>query len=207
MAEEDPQVRRGRQAAFLRGLYEGQLARLREARAEDPLELARRMHDEIDATVARDRRADARSAGIRCGSGCNHCCRGPVQVWPQQAALLADFLLREGLAPDLAKLGRQSRYTVDDWHEQPAADRACVFLRADGACEVYPVRPGACRKLLVTSEPQYCDAGRGEYERVERWFSWEAEMIEIAALETFGMEMLPVALLAAWRGREPGRDS
>lgn len=199
MTDEDPQLRRERQIAFLRGLYGRHLAQLRESRSEAPLALAQRVHGEIDAVIARDRSADPRSTAIRCSRSCSHCCSGPVEIWAQEAALLVEHLRAAGLPFDRERLERQSRHDVDSWREQPVADRACVFLGEDGACTVYAVRPNACRKLLVTSDPQHCDIPRGEYERIERWFSWEAEMIETAALETFGMVMMPLALLNALR--------
>jgi len=202
MADETPQSRRERQVAFLRGLYEHHLARLRENRSEARPALAQRVHGEIDAVIERDRGADPRSTAIRCNKSCSHCCSGPVEIWPQEALLLVEHLRATGLVLDRGRLERQSRHDVDCWREQPVADRACVFLGSDGACAVYPVRPNACRKLLVTSDPQHCDIPRGEYQRIERWFSWEAEMIETAALEVFGMVMMPVALLAALQDAE-----
>ena len=202
MADETPQSRRERQVAFLRGLYERHLARLRDARGEAPPALAQRVHGEIDAVIERDRGADPRSTAIRCSSGCSHCCSGPVEIWAQEAALLVEHVRTAGLLLDVARLERQSRHDVDRWRDQPVADRACVFLGSDGACRVYAVRPNACRKLLVTSDPQHCDIPRGEYEHIERWFSWEAEMIETAALETFGMVMMPLAVLEALRDAE-----
>src|SRR5262249_35285998 len=66
----------------------------------------------------------------------------------------------------------------------------------DGACRVYASRPNACRKLLVTSEPELCDSRNNALDRVERWWSWEAEIMETAAQEVFGRALMPQLLLA-----------
>jgi hypothetical protein len=60
--------------------------------------------------------------------------------------------------------------------------------------------------LLVMSDPAFCDADQGATERIERWFSWEAELMASAALEVFGVTLMPKALLAAWRDDGVERD-
>jgi hypothetical protein len=185
--------------AWLRAAYERNLAKCRAADSADGSALARKAHAAMDAQLQRDRAAAPVGKQIRCGKGCSHCCHGPVEIWPQEAALLAQFVRDAGLRPDLARLERQSAHTVETWRRQVAADQACVLLDQDGACSVYDVRPNACRKLLVMSDPACCDVGQGRTEQIDRWFSWEAEMMEVAALEVFGMALLPRLLLPALR--------
>jgi Fe-S-cluster containining protein len=192
----DRDAARLRRMAELRALYEGHVARLRAATDAAPLQLAREAHAEMDGLLEQDRRLTGAEA-VRCHKGCSHCCHGPVEIRPHEAHLLVEHLRSAGRALDRDKLERQSAYGVDTWREQPAADQACVFLDAAGACSVYDVRPNACRKLLVTSDPQHCDISRGEYERIERRFCWEAEMLESAALEVFGLQLMPQALKTA----------
>jgi Fe-S-cluster containining protein len=185
-----------RRMAELRALYERHVERFRAADAGDPLQLAREAHAEMEALLEQDRRLPG-AAAVRCARGCSHCCRGPVEIRPHEAALLVEHLRDTGRVLDTDKLERQGAFSVDTWREQPASDQACVFLDDEGACSVYALRPNACRKLLVTSDPQHCDISRGEYERIERRFCWEAEMLESAALEVFGLELMPRALKAA----------
>ncbi|MBM3372515.1 MAG: YkgJ family cysteine cluster protein [Betaproteobacteria bacterium] len=184
-----------RRMAELRALYEGHVARLRAATDAAPLQLAREAHAEMDRLLEQDRRLPG-AAAVRCHKGCSHCCHGPVEIRPHEAHLLVEHLRSAGRALDRDKLERQSAFSVDTWREQPAADQACVFLDAEGGCSVYDIRPNACRKLLVTSDPQHCDISRGEYEQIERRFCWEAEMLESAALEVFGLQLIPRALRA-----------
>lgn len=194
-------AREERKRAHLRGIMERYTERFRAVETQDAQALASEVHADIEALLERDRQRDAASAGIRCGRGCSHCCHGPVEIWPHEAALLVAAARKAGVELDLARLERQRRATVDTWRQQPAPDTACVFLGGDGACRVYASRPNACRKLLVTSDPRLCDAGMNALDRVERWWSWEAEILESAAQEVFGGSLMPRLLLNVLNGR------
>ena len=199
-------ARMERKQAHLRALYDRHVGSFRALAGQDALTIARDAHVAIDEFLARDLGKSPGSGAIRCAKGCSHCCHGPVEIGPQEAALLAATVRGSGGQLDEARLERQGRYSVDTWREQPLTDRACVFLGGDGACTVYESRPGACRKLLVMSDPAFCDADQGATERIERWFSWEAELMASAALEVFGVTLMPKALLAAWRDDGVERD-
>jgi Fe-S-cluster containining protein len=160
----------------------------------------------MDQVLQRDREKSAASGDIQCRRGCDRCCHGPVEIWPHEAALLVEIVREAGMEPDPARLERQSQYTEHTWRQQPAADRACVFLGDDGACRVYAFRPNACRKLLVVTDPALCDAEKHPPDRVGRWFSWEAEVMESAALEVFGAVLMPRALLKAEGERRKAKD-
>ena len=191
------QARDEKKQAYLRAMFDRYAGQFRAAAGQDAAPIARETHIAIDGLLERDRKKDAASAGIQCRKGCANCCHGPVEIWPQEALLLAQAARAAGLDLDRARLDRQSRHTIDSWHQQPAGDRACVFLGDGGACRVYESRPNACRKLLVVDDPELCDGARHPPGSAERWFSWEAEMLEAAALETFGRELMPRALLNA----------
>jgi hypothetical protein len=51
------------------------------------------------------------------------------------------------------------------------------------------------------SDPALCNAKNNALERVERWFSWESEMLETAALEVFGRGLMPRLLLDQLRAK------
>jgi len=200
------EAREEKKAAYLRGVADGYVERFRAAGGQEAAALARSVHAEIDGVLERDRGRSAESSRIRCGKGCSHCCHGPVEIWPHEAALLVEGARESGVTLDRARLERQGGHTIESWREQPPAERACVFLGDDGACRVYAFRPNACRKLLVVSDPALCDAGRHPPDEVERWFSWESEMLETAALEVFGAALMPRALLAALAGAPSGES-
>lgn len=189
-------ARDARKEAYLRAIYDRHLAGFRALAPQPAAAAARRTHDTMDAVLAQDRAKDPASRGIRCGKGCCHCCHEAVEIWPQEARLLVETVRTSGVMPDRARLERQRRHSVETWRAQPPADRACVFLGGDGACTVYESRPNACRKLQVLTDPALCDASQHQPDSVGRWFSWEAELMESAALEVFGAHLMPAALLA-----------
>jgi Fe-S-cluster containining protein len=193
-------AREERKTAYLRGIADRHAGRFRAAAGRDALSVAAEVHGTMDDVLKLDRKKDAASGDIRCRRGCSHCCHGPVEIWPQEAALLVKAAREADIELDRARLERQSRHSIDTWREQPRTERACVFLGEDGACRIYASRPNACRKLLVVSDPALCDAEHYSPERVERWFSWEAEMLETAALEVFGRDLMPRLLLDALKG-------
>ena len=189
-------ARDARKTAHLRGLMDRYSERFRAAGNQDAPSIAREAHLAIDGVLERDREKSAGGGDIKCRKGCSHCCHGPVEIWPQEAALLVEIAREAGIDMDEARLERQSRHNVDSWRQQPAADTACVFLGDDGACKVYEFRPNACRKLLVVTDPSLCDARKHPPDSVGRWFSWEAEILESAAQEVFGATLMPRSLLA-----------
>lgn len=194
-------ARNERKAAYLRAIYDRHIERFRAAADQDAPAIARDAHGAMDMQLEQDRSKNPGSENIRCGKGCSHCCREAVEIWPQEAVLLVERLRASGRELDRARLERQSRYTLDTWRQQPAADKACVFLGGDGACTVYEFRPNACRKLLVVTDPALCNAELSKPDSVGRWFSWEAELMESAALEVFGAALMPGSLLTALDAR------
>jgi len=196
-AAANKKARDARKEAHLRGMMDRYAGQFRAAGTQDARSVARTVHIAIEDVLERDRKKSATSGDIKCRKGCHHCCHGPVEIWPQEAALLVEIAREAGMELDRARLERQSQYTLDTWRQQPAADTACVFLGEDGACRVYESRPNACRKLLVVTDPALCDAAKHPPDRVGRWFSWEAEVLESAALDVFGRALMPGSLLAA----------
>lgn len=191
------QARDDKKQEYLRRMFDRHAERFRAAAGQDPAALAREVHAVADGLLARDRAESPTSAGIRCRKGCDACCHGPVEIWPQEAALLVEAARQGGMPLDRARLARQSRYSAETWREQPAADRACVFLGAGGACGIYESRPNSCRKLLVVTDPALCDADQHPLTSVDRWYSWETEILQTAAQEVFGADLMPRALLSA----------
>ena len=196
-AEANRKARDERKAAHLRAIFDRYTGEFRAALTRDASSVAGDAHIAVDKLLGRDRRKDLNSVHIKCRQGCVHCCHEPVEMWPQEAALLAKVARERGIELDRARLERQCRCTIESWQQQPVADTACVFLGDDGACKVYEFRPNACRKLLVMTDPALCDARKHPPDAVGRWFSWEAEILESAALEVFGAELMPRLLLNA----------
>jgi len=200
-AAANKKARDERKEAHLRAIFDRYAEEFRAAAQQDAQTVAREAHRTIELVLQRDRKKDVTSADIKCRKGCVHCCHEPVEIWPHEAALLAKTARAAGMDLDQARLERQSRYAIETWRQQPAADRACAFLGDDGACNVYEFRPNACRKLFVVTDPALCDAEKHPPDAVGRWVSWEAEVLESAALEVFSAALMPQLLLAALNGR------
>ena len=183
--------------SLLRAMLAGHVEQLRQLESEPAPAVAERVHAALDRVLERDRAKDGTSPAIRCGKGCDHCCKVAVEIFPHEAALLVTAAREAGIGLDIARLRRQAGYGIDDWRAQSPADRRCVFLGEDGACKVYASRPNACRKLSVVTEPALCDAEKHSPESVGRWISWEAEVLAAAALDTFEAKLMPAALLSA----------
>lgn len=96
-------------------------------------------------------KAAQRGRECACGSNCPQCCRQPIPLTPAELMLIAAHI-RHGVAPDareMLKSGLQSRIA------NPLA-APCPFLTGN-SCAIYPVRPIACRRFLVSGRP--CAAG------------------------------------------------
>lgn len=195
-AAANKKARDERKVAHLRAIFDRYAEQFRAAGNQDAPSVALGVHFAIDSVLERDRKKSTTTGNIKCHKGCSHCCHGPVEIWPQEAALLVKAALDAGIELDRARLERQAQYTIDTWRQQPAGDTACVFLGDDGACKVYEFRPNACRKLLVMTDPALCDAAKHPPDSVGRWISWESEILETAALEVFGAALMPASLLA-----------
>jgi len=200
-ASANKQARDERKKAHLHGIFRRYTEQFRVAENQNAPSVAREVHSAIDNVLERDRRKSPASGDIKCRPGCDHCCHEPVEIWPHEAALLVATAREAGMELDNARLERQSQYDIDNWRQQPAADKACGFLGDDGACKVYEFRPNACRKLLVVTDPALCDADKHPPSSVGRWFSLEAEILESAALEVFGAALMPRLLLAELKRR------
>jgi Fe-S-cluster containining protein len=195
-ASANKQARDERKKAHLHGMFRLYTEQFRVVENQNTPSVAREVHSAIDNVLERDRRKSPASGDIKCRAGCDHCCHEPVEIWPHEAALLVAAARSAGMELDSARLERQSQHSIENWRQQPAADKACGFLGDDGACKVYEFRPNACRKLLVVTDPVLCDADKHPPNSVGRWFSLEAEILESAALEVFGAALMPRLLLA-----------
>ncbi|HJK93081.1 MAG TPA: YkgJ family cysteine cluster protein [Polyangiaceae bacterium LLY-WYZ-15_(1-7)] len=101
----------------------------------DPREAHAALAARVDAFEAAARE---RGAEMRCGAGCDACCRVALSVCSLEAAPI-----REALDALPAARRRELAARAED----PAvrAGERCVMLEADGRCAVYAARPLVCR--------------------------------------------------------------
>lgn len=107
-----------------------------------------------------------------CRIGCCHCCRFHILTNMAEAYALVRYIKREWNGDQINQLRHRTRL----WHAwdqgQPGRkvskwidfrldlagyEDVCPLL-IDGACSVYPVRPGVCRSHYVSTSPLACQA-------------------------------------------------
>ena len=88
----------------------------------------------VDAKVAEIRAH--RPVDVTCHAGCHACCAPGLTVTAVEAAAIALWLqAHPEVESELEELARAA----------PWGETRCAFLRADGQCAVYVVRPIVCR--------------------------------------------------------------
>ncbi len=92
--------------------------------------------DKVDAFAARVDAAQGR--WLRCGAGCDGCCRLRRSAWAVEIDRLRAYI---------ADLPAERRAELAARRADPAvqAGERCVMLDADGRCAVYAARPLICR--------------------------------------------------------------
>lgn len=100
-------------------------------------------------------------ATVACRSGCDHCCRVPVDVQAHEVLYAADHMLvhfaPEALEQAVGRLAaHRGRVAAFGPGERDGSREACAMLR-DGACSIYAGRPQPCR-AHHTSDAATCAA-------------------------------------------------
>jgi len=149
-----------------------QLRKLRNKR-----EVTQTFLKEVDLLLGKklDREPEV-SKKIACYKGCASCCHSRVTVTEDEAALLVHHAHKHRISIDTVRMNAQKGVAATEWKNIPVADQRCIFLTETGTCSVYEVRPGVCRKHLVTSEPGKCNANAALSE-LERIFDYQAEVL------------------------------
>jgi Fe-S-cluster containining protein len=93
------------------------------------------------------------SGAIKCALGCHSCCKPALTVGPLEAAAI-----REGLAGDHSRAAELRALEATNPHR----GKRCSFLRADGGCGIYELRPLVCRSHGVPLQFKDPDAGGRE---------------------------------------------
>ena len=75
-------------------------------------------------------------SSFQCKKGCHSCCSPGRTILKNEAANIIAYLFEH---PQLIQ------ELKDLEEEDPHSGQRCSFLRADGACGIYPVRPFICR--------------------------------------------------------------
>lgn len=156
---------------------------------------------------------------IKCGPGCGNCCHHyPMSIEPfEHIAFYAALRNREDLFSILeACVLRQEKFSgfaeaalsaeapsedpeEDALHEFFARGYTCPFLRDDGCCGVYDVRPVTCRMYFSQTDPCYCTPEFLQTEKNKSFIVYLPDYIEeaIAEISEYYEDLdLPEALYA-----------
>jgi Fe-S-cluster containining protein len=82
---------------------------------------------------------------ISCKKGCSFCCHINVDVTEVEVKLIQKYAEERKMEINYEAAADPNR-------------SACPFLSVNGKCSVYKVRPLACRKYFVISDPKLCDS-------------------------------------------------
>lgn len=172
-------------------------------KGNDPSRIAHTLQLEVDDHIGRLLREDPKAPRVKCRKGCSACCHLHVAIIQHEARLALDLALARGLVIDRPRLERQSAAKGAAWDLLPKADRACVFLGAQGECQIYEHRPASCRKHMVMSDPALCDVDTNAGANVHHLVSIEAEVVTSAAFNAYA----PSTYLAEGLLRELDADA
>jgi|GEM_PF-3545666 len=131
-----------------------------------------------------------------CRSECCACCYQPVDVYPQEAELIKQFIrnnlskedrheIKKGCEDFVENYNQIYELNIEFWDEvlplyEYMLDKLsqrhmeCPFLK-NNICLIYPVRPTMCRTHAMTSEPEKC------FTHNTRNPSWQSRLVAITA--------------------------
>lgn len=133
---------------------------------------------------------------VTCTKGCSECCRMYVVTVPSEAELIMTYIRENNTPVKWDRADVQSGAEEEDYYTQKMKENnKCMFLSDEGVCNIYTVRPAACRLHFVVSPKEMCAMDGPN--RVLKAFLCTAEAIQIALLnlEMFGRTALPSAMI------------
>lgn len=167
----------------------GYTAQLKNLRTHDRLQAIREIYKAIDGFFAAAPQENKKD--IQCKEGCTACCFIDVDLSEDEAAVIVDHCKENKIEIDKDYLMQQA--AVGRKTYSPVSK--CVFLK-DDLCSIYPVRPIACRKHWVKTDPALCDFSNNIVNPVGGYFDVNTEVLASAMLNVSETKSLEKALLA-----------
>lgn len=161
----------------------------------DAASLVHSFHVELDEEIVRlkIKRADL-AKDVKCGRGCSYCCYSKIDISRDEAILIKTVIKSRKLDIDMSQLKHQVKSKgLKAWGKLKPKQKKCVFLDEFDLCMIYAYRPAACRKLLVISDPKFCNLKK--VQKVGRFIDWHVEVIASAILNGSESGPLPKMLL------------
>ena len=156
-------------------LIDGYTVQLRKLRTQNRVEATKEVYKAVDGffNVA----PEENKKEIQYKAGCTACCFIDVDVSGDEAAVIINYCRENGIEIDQEYLTKQA---VVGRKSYSALSR-CVFLK-DNLCSIYPVRPIACRKHWVKTDPALCDFSKNIFNQVGGYFDVNTEILASAIL-------------------------
>jgi hypothetical protein len=160
-------------------LVNGYTDQLRNLRIQNPIEATKEVYKAIDGFF--DVAPEGNKKDIQCKTGCTACCFIDIDVSIDEAAVINNYCRENGIEIDRDYLIRQAAVGRKSFSDLSK----CVFLK-DNLCSIYPVRPIACRKHWVKTDPALCDFSKNIINQVGGYFDVNTEILASAALNVKG---------------------
>lgn len=161
---------------------------LKNLRAQNLIETTTQVYNAIDGFFVNV--PEESKNEIQCKAGCTACCFIDVDISADEATVIIDYCGENHIEIDKAYLTEQA--TVG--RKSYSALSRCVFLK-DNFCSIYPVRPVACRKHWVITDPALCDFSNNTTNQVGGFFNVNTEIMASAMLNVNNVLPFEQALL------------
>lgn len=156
-------------------LINGYIVQLKKIRAQNKVEATRQVYKAIDDLFLKAPEENKKE--IQCKAGCTACCFIDVDVSGDEAATIINYCRENDISIDRDYLLKQAAVGRKSYSELSR----CVFLK-DDLCSIYPVRPIACRKHWVKTDPALCDFSKNIINQVGGYFDVNTEILASAIL-------------------------
>jgi Putative zinc- or iron-chelating domain len=156
-------------------LINGYRDQLKKLRIQNREETIKEVYKAIDNffTVA----PDENKKEIQCKAGCTACCYIDVDISSDEASTIFNYCGENKIEIDSAYLKQQEAAGRKTY----SSVSRCVFLK-ENLCSIYPVRPVACRKHWVKTDPALCDFSENTVQQVDGYFDVNTEILASALL-------------------------
>ncbi len=161
---------------------------LKNLRLQNRLDTTREVYKAIDEYF--ESAPEENKKDIQCSSGCTACCFIDIDVSHDEAAIIINYCKENNTPIDRDYLLEQASVGRKNF----SALSRCVFLK-NNLCSIYPVRPIACRKHWVKTDPVLCDFSNNIINPVGEYFDINSEILASAVLNVDRYEPLEKALL------------
>ncbi len=156
-------------------LIDGYTVQLRRLSIQNRIEATKEVYKVIDGFF--NTAPEENKKEIQCKAGCTACCFIDVDVSGDEAAVIINYCRETGIEIDREYLTKQA--AVGRKSYSPLS--RCVFLKGN-LCSIYPVRPIACRKHWVKTDPALCDFSKNIVNQVGGYFDVNTEILASSLL-------------------------